>query len=42
MSNKTNSGNIWTGVAIYTYGQYYTGECGELVRLNNIVIYYLR
>ena len=42
MSNITTSGNIGAGMAIYTYGQYYTGGCGELVRLNNIVIYYLR
>jgi hypothetical protein len=30
VSNITTSGNVWAGMVIYTYGQYYTGECNNI------------
>jgi len=30
VSNITTSGNIWAGMVIYTYAQYYTGGCNNV------------
>ena len=34
MSNITTSDNVWAGMVIYTYGQYYTRECNNIALID--------